>query len=478
MVLADLGRKITSALRSLSNATVINEEVLNSMLKEICAALLEADVNIKLVKELRENVRRVIDFDDMAGGLNKRRMIQSAVFKELVKLIDPGVKAYQPIKGRPNIIMFVGLQGSGKTTTCTKLAYHYLKKNWKACLVCADTFRAGAYDQIKQNATKARIPFYGSYTEVDPVTIAQDGVEMFKKEGYEIIIVDTSGRHKQEESLFEEMLQVANAIQPDNIIFVMDATIGQACEAQAKAFKERVNVGSIIITKLDGHAKGGGALSAVAATQSPVIFIGTGEHIDDLEPFKTKPFISKLLGMGDIEGLIDKVNELNLDDNEELLEKIKHGQFTLRDMYEQFQNIMKMGPFSQLMGMIPGFSQDFMSKGTEQESMARLKRLMTIMDSMNDAELDNRDGAKLFSKQPAVVKKMGGIKGLFKAGDMTKNVNSTQMAKLNHQMAKMMDPRVLQQMGGMSGLQNIIKQLQQGAVGGLGNLTGGFGGKS
>ncbi|XP_015118976.1 signal recognition particle 54 kDa protein [Diachasma alloeum] len=505
MVLADLGRKITSALRSLSNATVINEEVLNSMLKEICAALLEADVNIRLVKKLRENVRTVIDFDDMAGGLNKRRMIQSAVFKELVKLIDPGVKAYQPVKGRPNVIMFVGLQGSGKTTTCTKLAYHYLKKNWKACLVCADTFRAGAYDQIKQNATKARIPFYGSYTEVDPVVIAQDGVEMFKKEGYEIIIVDTSGRHKQEESLFEEMLQVSNAVQPDNIIFVMDATIGQACEAQAKAFKDRVNVGSIIITKLDGHAKGGGALSAVAATQSPCIFIGTGEHIDDLESFKTKPFISKLLGMGDIEGLIDKVNELNLDDNEELLEKIKHGQFTLRDMYEQFQNIMKLGPFSQILQMIPGFSQDFMSKGTEQDSMARLKRLMTIMDSMNDAELDSRDGAKLFSKQTgritrlargsgvtekevkdliaqytkfaAVVKRMGGIKGLFKGGDMTKNVNQTQMAKLNQQMAKMMDPRVLHQMGGMSGLQNMMKQLQQGA-GGLSNLMGGFGGKS
>lgn len=133
------------------------------MLKEICAALLEADVNIRLVKKLRENVRAVIDFEEMAGGLNKRRMIQSAVFKELVKLVDPGVKPYQPIKGRPNIIMFVGLQGSGKTTTCTKLAYHYQKKNWKSCLVCADTFRAGAYDQIKQNATKARIPFYGRY---------------------------------------------------------------------------------------------------------------------------------------------------------------------------------------------------------------------------------------------------------------------------------------------------------------------------
>ncbi|KAL1457970.1 hypothetical protein WDU94_008148 [Cyamophila willieti] len=504
MVLADLGRKITSALRSLSNATVINEEVLNSMLKEICAALLEADVNIKLVKKLRENVRQVIDFDEMASGLNKRRMIQNSVYKELIKLVDPGVKAHQPQKGKPNVIMFVGLQGSGKTTTCTKLAYHYLKKNWKACLVCADTFRAGAYDQLKQNATKARIPFYGSYTEVDPVVIAQDGVDMFKKEGFEIIIVDTSGRHKQEESLFEEMLQVSNAIQPDNIIFVMDATIGQACEAQARAFKEKVDVGSVIITKLDGHAKGGGALSAVAATNSPVIFIGTGEHIDDLEPFKTKPFVSKLLGMGDIEGLIDKVNDLKLDDNEELIEKIKHGQFTLRDMYEQFQNIMKMGPFSQIMGMIPGFSQDFLSKGSEQESMARLKRLMTIMDSMNDGELDDRDGAKLFSKNigritrvaqgagvtekevkdlisqytkfAAVVKKMGGIKGLFKGGDITKNVNQTQMMKLNQQMAKMMDPRVLQQMGGMNGLQNMMRQLQQGAAGGLSNLMGGLGG--
>ncbi|GFS91351.1 signal recognition particle 54 kDa protein [Nephila pilipes] len=499
MVLADLGRKITNALRSLNNATIINKEVLDSMLKEICTALLEADVNIKLVKQLRENVRSVIDFDEMAAGLNKRRMIQSAVFKELIKLVDPGVKAWQPTKGKPNVIMFVGLQGSGKTTTCSKLAYFYLKKGWKTCLVCADTFRAGAFDQLKQNATKARIPFYGSYTEVDPVVIAQEGVDKFKNENFEIIIVDTSGRHKQEDSLFEEMLQVSNATNPDNIIFVMDASIGQACEAQARAFKDKVDVGAVIITKLDGHAKGGGALSAVAATQSPIIFIGTGEHIDDFEPFKVKPFVSKLLGMGDIEGLIDKVNELKLDDNEELIEKLKHGEFTLRDMYEQFQNIMKMGPFSQIMGMIPGFSSDFMSKGNEQESMSRLKKLMTIMDSMNDRELDHREGAKLFSRQAgritrvargagvatrdvqellsqytkfaAMVKKMGGIKGLFKGGDIAKNVNSVQINKLNQQMAKMMDPRVLQQMGGISGLQNMMRQLQGAASNNLGHNT-------
>jgi signal recognition particle subunit SRP54 len=498
MVLADLGRKITSALRSLSSATVINEEVLDSMLKEICAALLSADVNVCLVKKLRDNVRSVIDFEDMAAGLNKRRMIQSAVFKELVKLIDPGVKAWQPVKANPNIIMFVGLQGSGKTTTCTKMAYFYQKKGWKTCLVCADTFRAGAFDQIKQNATKAKIPFYGSYTEADPVVIAQVGVDKFKAEGFEIIIVDTSGRHKQEDSLFEEMLQVSNAVTPDNIVFVMDASIGQACEAQARAFKDKVDVASVIVTKLDSHAKGGGALSAVAATKSPIIFIGTGEHIDDFEPFKVQPFVSKLLGMGDIEGLIDKVSELKLDDNEELMKKLKQGQFTLRDMYEQFQNIMKMGPFSQIMSMIPGLGSDFMTKGSEQESMARLKKLMTIMDSMSDQELDSHEGAKLFSRQESrvtrvargagvsntavkdlitqytkfaqMVKKMGGIKGLFKGGDMAKNVNPAQMAKLNQQMVKMMDPRVLQSMGGVAGLQNMMKKFQQGAAGNPGNM--------
>ncbi|ERE72537.1 signal recognition particle protein [Cricetulus griseus] len=446
MVLADLGRKITSALRSLSNATIINEEVLNAMLKEVCTALLEADVNIKLVKQLRENVKSAIDLEEMASGLNKRKMIQHAVFKELVKLVDPGVKAWTPTKGKQNVIMFVGLQGSGKTTTCSKLAYYYQRKGWKTCLICADTFRAGAFDQLKQNATKARIPFYGSYTEMDPVIIASEGVDKFKNENFEIIIVDTSGRHKQEDSLFEEMLQVSNAIQPDNIVYVMDASIGQACEAQAKAFKDKVDVASVIVTKLDGHAKGGGALSAVAATKSPIIFIGTGEHIDDFEPFKTQPFISKLLGMGDIEGLIDKVNELKLDDNEALIEKLKHGIF----------------------GMIPGFGTDFMSKGNEQESMARLKKLMTIMDSMNDQELDSTDGAKVFSKQPGRIQRVARGSGV-----STRDVQEllTQYTKFAQMVKKMGGIKGLFK-GGMAGLQSMMRQFQQGAAGNMKGMMG------
>lgn len=488
MVLADLGRKITTALRSLGNATIINQEVLDSLLLEINRALIGADVDIQLVKKLRENVKQVIDFDEMAQGLNKRRMIQMAVFQELVKLIDPGVKPWTPVKKKSNVIMFVGLQGAGKTTTCTKMAHYYQRKGWKCALVCADTFRAGAFDQLKQNATKARIPFYGSYEEADPVVIANEGVEKFKQEGFEIIIVDTSGRHKQETSLFEEMLSISSAVKPNQIIFVMDASIGQACKSQAAAFKSVVDVGAVIVTKLDGHAKGGGALSAVAATKSPIIFIGTGEHIDEFEEFRVKPFVSKLLGMGDLEGLIDKVNELKLEENEDLMEKLKHGEFTLRDMYEQFTNIMKMGPFNQILSMIPGFGADLLKGASEAESMSRLKRLMTIMDSMSDSELDSKEGTKLFKNQKTriervaqgsgvktsevtellvqygkfaqVVKKMGGIKGLFKSGDPTRNVNPNQMARLNQQMARMIEPNMLARMGGASGLQNMLRQIQ------------------
>lgn len=171
-----------------------------------------------------------------------------------------------------------------------------MKKGWKVALVCTDTFRAGAYDQLKQNATKARIPFYGSYTQSDPVQLAKEGIEKFNKDQFEIIIVDTSGRHKQESELFLEMKQISDVCNPDTIVFVMDATIGQAADGQARAFKEMVEIGSIIITKMDGHSKGGGALSAVAATKSPIIFIGTGEHVQDLEVFDSEKFIGRMLG--------------------------------------------------------------------------------------------------------------------------------------------------------------------------------------
>ena len=339
MVLAELGTKISNALKKLQKVDVINEEILKTVLNEIVTALLQADVNVHQVKKMRDNVILQFKVQEQQGA-DLRNMIKTAVVTELSKMLEAEKKPYQPKKGKSNVIMFVGLQGSGKTTTCTKFAYHYQKKGWRTSLVCCDTFRAGAFDQLKQNATKVRIPFYGSYSEADPVSIAEEGVSRFKKEGFELIIVDTSGRHKQETELFDEMQQVAAAVKPDDIVFVMDSSIGQACYDQALAFRKTVDVGSVIITKLDGHAKGGGALSAVAATESPIIFIGTGEHFDDFEEFQASSFIKRLLGLGDISKIVDIVKEaVSLEDQPKLLEKFTTENFTLRDMQSQYKNM-------------------------------------------------------------------------------------------------------------------------------------------
>jgi len=465
----------------MADSTVIDDDVVDGMLKDICNALMQADVNFKLVMELRKNIKNRIALEDMAAGLNRRKAIQKAVIDELCNLMDSGKEPKKPKRGRANVIMFVGLQGSGKTTTVAKLARHYKRGGWKTAMVCADTFRAGAFDQLKQNAIKVKVPYYGSYTDTDPVNVAAEGVARFKEEGMEIIIVDTSGRHKQEEALFTEMEEVAAAVKPQNVIFVMDASIGQAAFDQASAFSQRVDVGSVILTKMDGHAKGGGALSAVSATQSPVVFIGTGEHMDDLQQFSTKSFVSKLLGMGDIEGLFQKISKVvDKDAQPKMLERIQAGEFSLRDMYEQFQNILQMGPLNQVMEMVPGMSQllnTSQMKGVD--GSQKLKNFMTIMDSMTDDELDDdtlllsakkgretriiriargsgrsiREVNELleqFKHFQKMMRKMKGIK-VGKGG----NISQRNMG----QVAQMLPPGLMKQMGGMNAVQSMMRNM-------------------
>ena len=388
MVLAELGTKLKNVLTKLGGADIIDKKLLDTILNELGIALLMSDVNVNTVKKLQNNIRLQYALMEETLG-NKKIQIQRAVVKELQTMLTAERKPLVMRKGKPNVVMFVGLQGSGKTTTCTKYGYYYQKKGWKVALVCADTFRAGAFDQLKQNATKCRIPFYGSYTEMDPVKIAEEGVSHFKKQNYEIIIVDTSGRHKQEQALFDEMKQVEAVCKPDDIVFVMDSHIGQACHDQAQAFKGAVAVGSVIITKLDGHAKGGGAISAVAATASPVIFIGTGEYFEDFEPFDPESFIKRLLGLGDLKGLFEKVKEVvSIEKQQKLADNIQKGIFTMRDMRDQYQSVLSMGPLDKVMSMIPGLSSNLLPKGKEKEAQGKIKKFLCMMDSMTDEELD------------------------------------------------------------------------------------------
>lgn len=407
MVLSDLGRRINAAVSDLTRAPNLDEKAFDAMIKEICAALLAADVNVRLVQNLRKSIRDTVKFKDFppnTNANNKKRVIQQAVFDHLVQLVDPHAEPYKPKKGKSNVIMFVGLQGAGKTTSCTKLAKHYASRGFKACLVCADTFRAGAYDQLKQNATKAKIPYYGSLTQTDPAVVAAEGVARFKKEKFEIIIVDTSGRHKQEADLFAEMVQVQNAIKPDQTIMVLDGTIGQAAEAQSSAFKATADFGAIIITKTDGGAAGGGAISAVAATNTPIIFLGTGEHMMDFERFAPKPFISKLLGYGDMSGLIEHVQSMTRDSAamKETQKHLAEGIFTIRDMKEQITQITKMGPLSKVAGMIPGLG-NMMQGMSDEDGTDKLKRMIYIFDSMTIKELES-DGKILINEPSRMVR--------------------------------------------------------------------------
>lgn len=442
------------------------------MIKEICAALLEADVNVKLVGTLRKSIKATVNFKDLPPAVNKKRLIQKAVFDELVKLVDPHAEPFKPKKGKANVIMFVGLQGSGKTTTCTKLARHYQTRGFKSCLVCADTFRAGAFDQLKQNATKAKIPYFGSLTSTDPAQVASEGVAKFKKERFEIIIVDTSGRHRQEKDLFDEMTQIQRAITPDQTIMVLDATIGQQAEAQSKAFKETADYGAIIITKTDGHASGGGAISAVAATHTPIVFIGTGEHMLDLERFSPQPFVSKLLGMGDMQGLVEHVQALKLD-QKDTMKHLAEGVFTIRDLRDQLQNIMKMGPLSKMAGMIPGLGQ-MMGGMDDEEGSSKMKRMIYVCDSMNNKELDS-DG-KIFVEQPARMTRVA--RGSGTSVREVEELLSQQkvmagMAKKMGGMSKNMQ-KAQGQMGGgnrqqqMAAMQKRMQSLGQGGMGGGG----------
>lgn len=487
MVLAELGQKIGQAISKFSAKTILEDKDVQELLNEVARALLQADVNVALVKKLQISVKADLALAEEGAGLNKRKILQNSVFNAIRKMLDPGVKPFYPTKGKTNVVMFVGLQGSGKTTSCTKYAAYWQRKGLKTALVCADTFRAGAYDQLRQNATRAKVRFYGSLTEADPVVIAKEGVEELRRENYDLIIVDTSGRHKQEAALFEEMRLVEETVKPDDIVFVMSGTDGQAVEDQARNFKKTVAVGSVIVTKLDCEAKGGGALSAVAATGSPIVFIGTGEHFDDFELFEPNRFVQKMLGMGDLSALLDTIEDAHLDNekNNKLMKRLQEGQFTMRDMWEHLQNLRRMGSMGKILEMLPGMSS--LSSLAGEQGDAAMRRFLHMLDSMTAAELDDGKVKKLltpsrllriargsghtladvqglvmnYSTFEDVMKTMGGknFKSMMQdpaSSGLNGRMNAQQMA----QMSKLINPELLKKMGGATGLQSMMQQMQ------------------
>jgi signal recognition particle subunit SRP54 len=280
LVLDNLGKSLNSALKKLFGANVIDEELVKELVKNIQRALLVADVDVNLVMAITERVQKQALDESLPRGVSRREHIVRVVWDTLAYFLGEKTVPLAINPGKPNLVMMVGIQGSGKTTTIGKLARYYQKRGIKSGVICADNFRPGAYSQLKQLAERSNVPFWGDESEKDAVKLAKKGFKEMKDRGVELILLDTSGRHREETSLIKEMRDISKSVSPQEIILVIDGTLGQQAGIQADAFRKATDIGSIIVTKLDGSAKGGGALSAVAATKAPIKFIGTGEGMD------------------------------------------------------------------------------------------------------------------------------------------------------------------------------------------------------
>ena len=391
MVLDRLGSSLNDALKKVFKAPVMDEKTVKQLVRDIQRALLQADVNVKLVLEVSKNIEERALKEKVPPGVSRREHIVKVVYEELTRFLGEKSATLKIEPGKQKILMMVGIQGSGKTTATGKLAKYFQKRGLKTGLVCTDTYRPGAYDQLVQLAKRVNIPVYGEPKEKKAEKIAKRGLQHFKD--YDLIIIDTSGRHKEEKGLIDEMKRLEKVIKPDEAILVIDGTIGQQAALQARALNEATPIGSIIVSKLDGSARGGGALSAVAAIGAPIKFISSGEKLEDIEPFIPSRFVGRLLGMGDLQSLVDKVRDAEVKVPEKKARAFMSGKFTLTDMYDQFESMKKVGPLKGLLKMIPGMSYNIPD---DQMNLAEdaLKKWRVIIQSMTIKE---REKPKILS---------------------------------------------------------------------------------
>ncbi|MBT0160255.1 signal recognition particle protein [Candidatus Bathyarchaeota archaeon A05DMB-2] len=386
MALDRLGSSLTDAIKKIFRATVVDEAAVKELVRDIQRALLQADVNVQLVLAISKRIEERALKEKVPPGISRREHVIKVVYEELTRFIGEKPVPVKMEPGKKKVIMLVGIQGSGKTTQAAKLARYFQKRGLKPAMICADTYRPGAYAQLEQLAKRINVPVYGDPKAKDPVKVVTEGLKQFSDK--DLIIVDTAGRHKEEQELIKEMKNLEKRINPDEVMMVIDGTIGQQALVQAKTFHEATPIGSIIVTKLDGSARGGGALSAVAATGAPIKFIGTGEKIEDIEPFIPSRFVGRLLGMGDLETLLEKVHEAEIKVPQKKAKEILSGKFTLTDMYDQFEAVRGMGPFRKIFKMLPGMSYE-VPEDMLGQAEGRLEKWRVIIQSMRPAERDN-----------------------------------------------------------------------------------------
>lgn len=400
-MLENLRTGLRGAIKKIVRASDINEEIIDSLCKDIQRALLQSDVNVKLVLEITKRIKERSMNEEPVKGLTRKDHIITILYGELARLlgyagqtiksIDKSQQTHDRIlqfePEKQSIILMLGIQGSGKTTVTAKVARWLSKQGYSVGVIGADTWRPGALTQLKMNCSRINTEVYGEEANTDALDIVRKGLAHFRTQNIDVVIVDTAGRHKEESGLLEEMRNMRNAINPNLVLLVIDGTIGQQAFNQAKAFHQAAEVGGIIVTKLDGSAKGGGVLSASAATGAKVLFIGTGERIDDLEVFSPTNFVGRILGMGDIQAVLEMARGLELQADENQAKRLLGGKMTIEDFYAQMENVGKMG-FRNVIDNLPGLSG--MLKEDQLDALeGKMEKWRFIIQSMTRDEKRN-----------------------------------------------------------------------------------------
>ncbi len=387
-MLDSLREGLQAALKKLVNSSAVDEKTVKEFVRDLQRTLIQSDVNVKMALKVTERVQKRALEEKPPAGVTKKDQIVSILYEEMAQLLG-GEGGPQLDKTKSYVMVMLGVQGSGKTTTTGKLARFYGKKGFKVGVVAADTFRPGAVAQLKTLAAASGVEVYSDEGEKDSVKVAREGKKKFEG-SKNLIIIDTAGRHKEEKGLLQEMKEVVGVVKPDSTILVVDGTIGQQCYNQALAFHQAAPVGGIIVTKLDGAAKGGGALAASAATGAKVFFIGTGERIDDLEEFAPTRFVGRLLGMGDLKALMEMVKQADVEVDEKRVKRMMSGKLTMDDLMYQFDQMKKFGSLKKVLEHIPGLSSQVDTKELD-KAEDKVKVYRSIIQSMTGQEKSDPD---------------------------------------------------------------------------------------
>ncbi len=430
----NLTKGLGGLIRKLVTGTNIDKSAVEEVLVDLRKILLESDVDIQLTNNLVEEIRKKCLQEKIPSGLTLREHVLKVIYEELVKLLG---SAPSELLGKKRL-MIVGLFGSGKTTTIGKLGRYFIKQGMKPALVGLDYHRPAAPQQLQQIGKQIGVSVHVNEKDKDPYSAAKAGLEKYTN--YDVIIFDTAGRNALDKDLADELKKLSEFIKPDEVLLVIPADLGKVAKVQAEEFHKLVGVTGVIISKTDGTAKAGGALAAASVTGAKVKFIGTGEKLENLELYNPERFVSRLLGLGDLETLLEKAKDIDI--KKESVERIAEGKFTLQDFMEQIEGMSKMGPLQQVMGMIPGMGMMKIPEGMLEKQEAKLKVYKVIIQSMTKKERETPDiisGTRIkriatgsgktenevrelltqYNQTKKMVRSLGGMKGL-QRGDFKK----------------------------------------------------------